>query len=260
MIPRIFSLSLFSASIIASVIASGICQAAESGATCDAPVIPCGPDGTACSPEVRAYDLSIVQTSVFRKDAVAPLTPLAYPIQAVNFTTYTGWADGKTDQTISLGRDTWITVEPELQTLCRRITNPDLIPGLHKLLGLKPATASDAGRKFVLFTIAKEEPTGPTGKGAFRPCADPDPTATQCDNQVKGPDAYVQWFSNTMVASYKLDANMNDTGYPWTRLGYTYNWDPAATSHRGAQEYVVPAGTPVQIRAIVSPEEYCRTP
>lgn len=229
---------------------------------CEVPGIPCGVGGTECSPEVRAYDLSILETSVFRKEAVLPLKPLSYPVQAVNFTTYTGWADGKDGQTVTLSRDLWFSVEPEVQSFCRSYhqhhPHRDVIPALHKLLGLKPATTADTGRKFVLFTIAGAGQSGPTGKGVFRPCANPDPTATQCDNVIAGPEAYLQWFSQNMVSSYKLDASMTDTGYPWTRLGYTYNWDPRTHNHRGAQEYVAPAGTEVQIRAVVTPEAYCR--
>ncbi len=230
--------------------------------SCEALPIPCGAGGAECSRDMRAYDLSILETSVFRKEAVLPLKPLGYPVQAVNFTTYTGWADGKEGQTVTLSRDLWFSVEPEVQSFCQAYhqhhLHRDVIPALHKLLGLKPATSADAARKFVLFTIVAEEQTGPTGKGVFRPCANPDPTATQCDNVIKGPEAYVQWFSNNMVSSYKLDASLNDTGYPWTRLGYTYNWEPRTHNHRGVQEYVAPAGTEVQIRSIVSPEAYCR--
>jgi hypothetical protein len=246
----------------AITVTSGAGYARDHDHRCDVPAIPCGGAEATCSPEVRAYELSILETSVFRKEAALPLKPLSYPVQAVNFTNYTGWADGKEGQTVTLSRDLWFTVEPEVQTLCRDYHahhhHSRIIPELHRLLGLKPATDADAGRKFVLFTIAQEETTGPTGKGVFRPCADPDPGATRCDNVIKGPEGYVQWFSQNMVSSYKLDASMDDTGYPWTRLGYTYNWDPRSHSHRGAQEYVAPTGTQVQIRTIVTPEQYCR--
>ncbi len=223
--------------------------------TCDTIPVACGNN---CSDEVLTYDRSILQTSVFRKDAVAPLNPLAYPVQAVNFTGHTAWAAGKEGHTVVLSRDLWFTVEPELKIICNKFPADTTIPKLHKVLGLKPATTADAGRQFVLFTIEKEEPVGPTGHGAFRPCADPDPAATQCGNDLKGPPQYLEWFTRNMVSSYKVDPNMSDTGYPWTRLGYTFNWDKTSSDHRGAQEYVVPAGTSVRIRAVVSPAEYCR--
>lgn len=50
---------------------------------------------------------------------------------------------------------------------------------------------------------------------------------------------------------------IKETGYPWTRPGYTCNWDPEAASPAGAQEYVVPAGAPVTVTAVMTPESYC---
>ena len=210
-------------------------------------------------PVRTAYDRSIPDTAVYKKAAELPLTPLSYPVQAASLTNYAAsWAEGKEGQTITLGRDTWITVEPELQKLCRATPPEQVIDTLHKLLGLKPAAKGDEAGKFVLMTIAGPQRTGPAGIGVFRPCADPDPKATRCGNSLAGPDAYAKWFAQTLIGSYKLDPKIEDTGYPWTRLGYTYDWDPAAAGPRGAQEYVAPKGTKVVIRAIVSPQDYCR--
>ncbi|MEI6559597.1 MAG: hypothetical protein WCO00_14435 [Rhodospirillaceae bacterium] len=206
-----------------------------------------------------AYDQSIRQTAVFTKAAVLPLTPLSYPVQAASLTNYaSSWAAGKEGQTVALGRDTWITVEPELKALCRGTPPERVIDQLHKLLGLKPAVPADAEGKFVLMTIAGPQRTGPAGIGVFRPCANPDPAATSCGNTLAGPEAFTRWFAETLISSYKLDPAIEGSGYPWTRLGYTYDWDPAASSPRGAQEYVVPKGTRVVIRKIVPAQEYCR--
>ena len=105
------------------------------------------------------------------------MTPLSYPVQAANVTTYSDWAEGQIGKTVALARDTWITVEPEVQQACRTLPQADMVERLYQLLGLKPATPQDAP-KVVQLTIAEPQPIGPTGKGIFRPCADPDPTAT----------------------------------------------------------------------------------
>ena len=218
---------------------------------------PPGPGGVS-SADRAAYDRSIAATAVFRKDAVLPLTPLKYPVQAASLTNYPGWAEGKEGQTLTMQRDNWITVEPELQTLCKGIASERVVDKLHKILGLPPATPDDAEAKFVLMTIDKPQPVGPSGQGVFRPCADPYPGATQCGNTLAGPPAYAKWLAGVMLKSYKLDSDIAETGYPWTRLGYTYNWDPQAASPRGPQEYVVPRGTVVHIRKIVPAREYCK--
>ena len=217
-----------------------------------------GPAGSALS-DRAAYDQSISDTAVYKKAAELPLKPLSYPAQVASLTNYaSAWAEGREGQTVALGRDTWITVEPELQQLCRGTAPDQLMDKLHKLLGLRPAVPTDADGKLVLMTIAAPQRTGPAGIGVFRPCADPDPKAASCGNTIGGPDAYVRWFAQTLISSYKLGPKIEDTGYPWTRLGYTYDWDPSASSRRGAQEYVAPKGTKVLIRKIVSPQEYCR--
>lgn len=209
-----------------------------------------------CADQRTIYDASIRDTAVYTAAHVQPLTPLSYPVQAANLTTYSDWAAERVGKTVPLTRDTWITVEPEVQSACRSFPPSEVVPRLNQLLGLQPATPQDAP-KMVLMTIAQEQPVGPTGKGIFRPCADPDPTTTTCGNTLKGPDAFGSWLAATALGNYRIDPEMKQTGYPWTRLGYTWNWDPASPDHRGPQEYVVPKGTQVTIRAVVPAAAYC---
>ena len=209
-----------------------------------------------CADQRGIYDTSIRDTAVYTSAHVQALTPLSYPVQAANLTTYSDWAESQVGKTVALTRDTWITVEPEVRQACRAFPQTDVVARLYQLLGLKPATPQDAP-KVVLMTVAERQPVGPTGKGIFRPCADPDPTTTSCGNTLKGPDSYAAWFGSTVLGNYRVDADLKDTGYPWTRLGYTWNWDPASPNHRGPQEYVVPKGTRVTVRAVVPAAVYC---
>lgn len=211
---------------------------------------------TGCADQRTLYDASIRDTAVYTSSHVRPLAPLTYPVQAANLTSYSDWAEGHIGRTVTLARDTWITVEPDVRQACQRFPRTEVVARLYQLLGLKPATPQDAP-KVVQMTISREQPIGPTGKGIFRPCADPDPTSTSCGNTLKGPDSYAAWFGATVLGNYRVDADLKDTGYPWTRLGYTWNWDPASPDHRGPQEYVVPNGTQVTIRAVVPATAYC---
>lgn len=222
-----------------------------------------GPDaekaGAPANPVRAAYDASISDTAVYRDSNVRQLAPLAYPIQAVTLTGNTAWADGKEGQTVTVNSSygMWITVEPEVRTICRTYAKDKVIEGLHYLLGLQPVKPGDEKARFVRFTIDSPQATGPTGQGVYRPCANPDPTAPSCGNQIKGPPAYVSWFANQMTYSYQVNPDLGKTGYPWTRLGYTYDWTPGSTDHRGAQEYIVPGGTKVRVTQIIAPEVYC---
>lgn len=212
----------------------------------------------ACAADPQLYDRSIFRSAVFEASNVRPLAPLAYPVQALTYTTYPDWAAGSVGKTVKLTRETWITVEPEVRDLCKAFPREAVIPRLNQLLGLKPATEADvAKRRFVRIRIDGPQATGPTKTGVFRPCADPDTAASACGNEVKGSADYVAWFANWMVGAHQVSPDMAKSGYPWTRLGYTYNWAPAAADIRGAQEYVVAKDTEVTVVGVVDPAEYC---
>lgn len=214
-----------------------------------------------CASERALYDTALDRSAVFQEANVRPLKPLAYPVTALTLTNDASWAVGQEGKTIPLnnGYGTWITVEPEVKEICKTYPRADIIGKLHYLLGLKPAVEADKSAKFVRFTVAKQD-NGPTGAGIFRPCADPDPSKQSCGNRIAGSADFVAWFANQQVFSYRKGPEISQTGYPWTRLGYTYNWDPAATDIRGAQEYIVPDKTLVTVTEIVPAEEYCGRP
>ena len=61
-----------------------------------------------------------------------------------------------------------------------------------------------------------------------------------------------------MAAAYIADSPTGP-GYPYTRLGYTYDWHPeaAARGHYGASEFVVDVGTTATVLAQYSTDAYC---
>ncbi len=60
----------------------------------------------------------------------------------------------------------------------------------------------------------------------YRPSADPSPTDCEAELDFPGSaevtvsESYKSWFENNANNSYLLTRY----GFPWTRLGYTYNW------------------------------------
>ena len=48
---------------------------------------------------------------------------------------------------------------------------------------------------------------------------------------------YIEWFEDNMRASYH-----SGEPYPWTRLGYTYDWNCDTPSHIGPGEFIVKKG------------------
>jgi hypothetical protein len=47
------------------------------------------------------------------------------------------------------------------------------------------------------------------------------------------------------------------TRYPWTGLGYTYDWCSQDTKHVGASEFVIRPGSVVNVTAIIDRNTYC---
>ena len=45
-------------------------------------------------------------------------------------------------------------------------------------------------------------------------------------------------------------------GYPWTQLGYTYDWGNS-NDHYGLTEYTIIEGAPVHVLTCVDIEHYC---
>jgi len=78
----------------------------------------------------------------------------------------------------------------------------------------------------------------------FRPAYDPDPTAAS--SPLTYPHTvsydYRQWFEYQKALAYK-----SDPPYPWTQLGYTYDWGSQGPLHFGLSEFVVPKGTLVKV-------------
>jgi len=64
-------------------------------------------------------------------------------------------------------------------------------------------------------------------------------------------DTHQQWFHDPKQKTYGAD------GYPWTRLGYTYDWGNPK-SEIGLSEFVIRAGATVTIHAVSDTVNYCQ--
>jgi len=147
------------------------------------------------------------------------------------------------------GYDSWVTVVPEIRNFFG-IKPPEPLR-IAQLLGLPPEYAvpgSPSEAKYML-----EMWVSP--KDLFRPCPDTEITDTACgtdfpldmfrmpdlNNKVRateGPDygvfkTYTSWFNNRTRNGYSLGS----WPYPWTRLGYTYDW--GSGNHVGLSEFVL---------------------
>jgi hypothetical protein len=153
--------------------------------------------------------------------------------------------------------ETWVTIEPHLQDFCRaflREHRPDdasLTRRLEQRLGLPPASGDD------YFVRIRLDHPGPDV--IFRPCVDPavDHAACSVGPPAQAPAAYQEWFYRQYYASYGQSVFGE---FPWTALGYTFDWAPGPASsfqRAGESEFVIPKDAPIQILEVVTTAQYC---
>lgn len=160
------------------------------------------------------------------------------------WTSYNGY-DGMEGQGMPLGVEVWLTPVPTLQDFCRStgLEGDELDLRLEQLMGLPVAGGKD---RIVTMWVPLD--------GMFRPSPDPEIDDSTADLEFR-PDvdpAHKTWIEDLEASSY------GDPGYPWTRLGYTYDWSPDAESEVGLSEFVARAGTEIVVEGVVNQADYCK--
>jgi hypothetical protein len=164
-------------------------------------------------------------------------------VLAVTWTSWDGY-DGKEGQEVELGAEVWVTTVPQLQDFCRGLglLDASLDLRLEQAMGLPP---NNGKTKLVQLWVPAE--------ALFRPS--PDAEINDAIAALVFPDGadpvHVAWIEQLEGSSY------GDKGYPWTRLGYTYDWAPDAESEVGFSEFVARKGTKAIVESIVPQAQYC---
>jgi hypothetical protein len=167
-------------------------------------------------------------------------------VLVVTWTSYEGY-DSYAGQEMTLSRDVWVTVVPDIKDFCRthssEMSDPEL--RIEQLIGLPPHYGDT---RFVELLAKPSD--------MFRPS--PDPEITDCEATLYFPcvagyltvsDDYVSWFNTLKGESY------TDNGYPWTRLGYTYDWGGYG-SEIGLSEFIVRSGAVVKVSGVYLNDDY----
>jgi hypothetical protein len=224
---------------------------------------PTAPLAEDVDPLLASFRASVVDASVAEPDEIydglLAITPDNEALiwnedqSHILMATWTSWNgyDSQVGSEIVLQREVWVTAVPELQTFCQsyEATEPPLILRMEQLLGLPPAN----GKTRVVEMWVPVD-------GLFRPSPDPEIDDQVAELELRDPstvesqEAYElhrDWYNLQVSLSY--DAV---NGYPWTRLGYTYDWGNPE-SEVGLSEFVIWAQTPVIINQVYSNEEYC---
>lgn len=180
--------------------------------------------------------------------------------------------EGKVGQPYKLpdGVTVWLTAVPHLQSACRAWDLPaEALPlRIAQALGMPPPPSEGGNDAFVQMWV---DP-----KTFFRPCPDPEITDRECQVSLDGEpvdrtapcpwsadqlsgafvrvsDDHLLWMCNNWRSTYTGDPQ---TSYPWTALGYTFDWGDLLHP-QGQSEFVVPPGATVWIEGISTAAEYC---
>ncbi|MBN2663980.1 MAG: hypothetical protein JXR68_10055 [Bacteroidales bacterium] len=141
----------------------------------------------------------------------------------------------------------WVTTAPELSQRMKKENPEDVDLRLKQLLGLPPSSTYSY---FVEFWVKPED--------LFRPCPDNEITDSKCD--LCFPDdadsSYIAWINDNRISRY-YQCELYDN-YPWTQLGYTYDWNPENTSHVGLSEFVISNNKNIIVEAIYSTNDYLK--
>ncbi|MEM7104017.1 MAG: hypothetical protein AAF502_12850 [Bacteroidota bacterium] len=143
---------------------------------------------------------------------------------------------------------TWVTKKSQMldksgQLGLNKWKGERLALRLEQVLGLPPNC--DTTRKFIEIWVKMDD--------LFRPCPDPEITDFECDltdpqGAYSGTPAEYQPVYDYIVSSTE--------DFPWTRLGYTYDWSTRNSSHFGLSEYVIRQNAVVLIKSKEKTEDW----
>lgn len=148
-----------------------------------------------------------------------------------------------------LGIDVFVAVGAELRGRCAGLRPEDTPPRLNQILGLPPE-ADPARRRVVQLFVRPED--------LFRPCPDAEIDDTTCGLAFPAnvTPAYREWFDKQYAESFGYWQKRH---FPFTGLGYTYDWCNVAT-REGPSEFVARQGSTVVVASIQEASAYCSGP
>ncbi len=156
----------------------------------------------------------------------------------------------------------WVTVVPKLQSFCRAFakthhaTTDELKLRLEQRLGLPPGA-----NKSTMVEMIVENPS--TADHIFRPCADSSVWTSTCHLGRPVEDGITAQHRDWIYRQYYMSfAVAHPDPYPWTSLGYTFDWASDETGRSrfvraGESEFVIPRKAPIAIQSATPTAEYC---
>lgn len=220
-----------------------------------------------------AFERSIVQAAVRKPGSDPKLVSFADPKQEIEFVSF-GFlplaAEGG-----KITKSHWVATPEQLRGACRRDGGD--VRNLEQVLGLAPAQTP---RMVQSVKVAARE--------IFRPClsghgveaercgfalvaaidVNMPPASENADEKLKRHLHYEQlrFVAQQVLKAHRtgfqnphaIPGDYPHDGAPFTGMGWTYNWNPAAASPVGVSEFIIPQGAPVTLGPRRSAEAFCQ--
>jgi hypothetical protein len=204
-------------------------------------------------PEQRTYERAIKDASVRGPGWDFALWPL--PSGVISVSTFT-------DDTALDVRSlyVWVAATQEVWQKCRG--KRDSVLALEQILGLPPLKKAKSGNPWHFFVFELDSrdllrpcPGGVEGEASGRPsCRLISDLDLHLDAEFTQFLLQQWWLSHRSTIEYGRDPEL---GYPWTGMGWTYDWDPASATHRGVSEFVVRKTAAIGPVRTMTPEGFC---
>lgn len=199
-------------------------------------------DAEIAEPEEICMDLTAIVE--YNRSLVWKGEPGHSRVLMVTWTSWKGYSDKKSQEMV-IDRDVWVTAVPEIKKFLQQQPAKNLSLRLEQLLGLPPGSGK---------TMFAEIWVNPDD--LFRPSPDPEITDHEAELEfprserfLKVSKEYKNWFLSLKKKSY------DKKGFPWTRLGYTYDWGNP-DSEVGLSEFVIKKGAVVEVDSVYLTEDY----
>lgn len=215
------------------------------------------------------YSNALVNTAVALPEEICTeLRPVMVNTPGTDWIPFTNWVDSSLSQwirvatlkytgswawnnlltpgphTMSNGWATelWVTLCPDLRNVLDSYRGTNRTLRMQKALGLPPRSGDYGVAEFYidpkyLFRPAPNPDIRSPSAGLAADAASPFLTANPLQGVTPG---FAAWFNNTLVTRGYAATNL-DNSWPWTRLGYTFDYENTAKSPIGLSEYVVPS-------------------
>jgi len=130
----------------------------------------------------------------------------------------------------------------------------NLLFRLDELLGLPPGAPNDT---VVELWVSPDYLFRPTPEPAINTVSaglSASARAPLISVNARTPAFWPYWYNGNYSTRYSFAKGFNNA-YPYTQLGYTYDWDPNNPTHQGLSEFVIPCSVLASALGVTVPVE-----